>query len=62
MEHNTPILIKDSISVFYDTIWKVANATKLADRLGDLQLFLDELIVVCLDPDGRGEFLFVLVD
>ena len=44
MEANTPRALHASISVFYNTIYKVANASNLSARLGDLQAFLDDLI------------------
>ncbi|KAL8290246.1 hypothetical protein RQP46_003185 [Phenoliferia psychrophenolica] len=46
MEHNTPVLIRSSIAVFYDTIYKIANASNLSERLGDIQNALDDLIQV----------------
>ncbi|KAK4053580.1 hypothetical protein OIO90_003817 [Microbotryomycetes sp. JL221] len=44
MEPNTPRALHESIAVFYNTIYKVANASNLSARLGDLQAFLDDLI------------------
>ncbi|KAM0785987.1 hypothetical protein ACM66B_006805 [Microbotryomycetes sp. NB124-2] len=44
MEANTPRALHESIAVFYNTIYKVANASNLSARLGDLQAFLDDLI------------------
>ncbi|KAM0749704.1 hypothetical protein T439DRAFT_381276 [Meredithblackwellia eburnea MCA 4105] len=58
MEHNTPVFLKTSISVFYDTIWKVANAANLAERLGDLQAFIDDLLEVALsDKKEPSDFI-----
>lgn len=54
MEHNTPVVLRSSISIFYNAIYKVANASNLAARLGDLQAFLDDLIKVATsDRKGR---------
>lgn len=53
MEHNTPVMLRASISVFYDSIYKIANASNLAARLGDLQAFLDDLLKVC-SSEKRG--------
>lgn len=54
MEPNTPRLLHASIAVFYGTIYKVANASNLAARLGDLQAFLDDLIHVAYS-DKKSE-------
>jgi hypothetical protein len=43
-EQNTPILIRATIAIFYDVIYKIANASNLSARLGDVQRFLDDLI------------------
>lgn len=53
MEPNTPILMRSTITVFYESIYKIANSTKLADRLGDYQLFIDDLLKVCAS-DSKG--------
>jgi len=55
MESNTPRILHASIAVFYDTIYKVANASNLAARLGDLQAFLDDLIATAIS-DHKGEY------
>ncbi|KAL8291630.1 hypothetical protein RQP46_001888 [Phenoliferia psychrophenolica] len=54
MERNTPILLKTSISVWYNTIYKVADASNLAARLGDLQAFVDDLIKVSLSSKNEA--------
>lgn len=54
MEPNTPILIRSTLTVFYESIYKIADSTKLADRLGDYQLFIDDLLKVC-SSDSKGE-------
>ena len=53
LEKNTPILLKTSISIWYNTIYKVADASNLAARLGDLQAFVDDLIKVAYSPNNR---------
>lgn len=53
MESNTPRILHASIAVFYDTIYKVANASNLAARLGDLQAFLNDLITTAFS-DEKG--------
>ncbi|GAA5851019.1 hypothetical protein JCM3766R1_007104 [Sporobolomyces carnicolor] len=58
LEPNTPRLLHASIAVFYDTIYKVANASKLSERVGDIQVFLDDLIKVSLsDKNGPSDFI-----
>lgn len=47
LEANTPRLLHASIAVFYSTVHAVANASKLSDRVGDLQAFLDDLVKTC---------------
>ncbi|SCV70931.1 BQ2448_3693 [Microbotryum intermedium] len=46
MESNTPKTLHASVSIFYKTIYKVAEASNLSERLGDLQAFLDDMIKV----------------
>ncbi|KAK4046130.1 hypothetical protein OIV83_006326 [Microbotryomycetes sp. JL201] len=53
MEPNTPRALHESIAVFYNTIYKVANASNLAARLGDLQAFLDDLIKTGYSENNR---------
>ncbi|GAA6059871.1 hypothetical protein JCM10212_007076 [Sporobolomyces blumeae] len=58
LEPNTPRLLHATIAVFYSTIHKVANASKLSDRVGDMQAFLDDLIKVAMsDKKSPPEFL-----
>ncbi|KAH8915810.1 hypothetical protein BT69DRAFT_846843 [Atractiella rhizophila] len=51
-ENNTPVLLKSTISVFYSAIYKLANASDLASRLGELQAFLTDLINVSLSKNN----------
>ncbi|KAK4703173.1 hypothetical protein P7C70_g3044, partial [Phenoliferia sp. Uapishka_3] len=51
-EHNTPVLLRSSISVFYNAIHSIANVANLADRLGALQAFLDDLIKVATSKNN----------
>jgi hypothetical protein len=53
LEQNTPILLKSMISVFYGAISKIADAANLADRLGDLQAFNDDLLAVLAGPEEK---------
>ncbi|GJN93987.1 hypothetical protein Rhopal_007050-T1 [Rhodotorula paludigena] len=53
LEANTPRLLHASIAVFYSTVHAVANASKLSDRVGDLQAFLDDLVKTC--ESGKTE-------
>ncbi|KDE09124.1 hypothetical protein MVLG_00839 [Microbotryum lychnidis-dioicae p1A1 Lamole] len=46
MESNTPKTLHASMAIFYKTIYKVAEASILSERLGDLQAFLDDMIKV----------------
>lgn len=54
LEPNTPRLLHASIAVFYSTIHAVANASKLSDRVGDLQAFLDDLVKVAARMGGAS--------
>ncbi|KAI5479440.1 PX domain-containing protein [Pseudohyphozyma bogoriensis] len=57
-EHNTPVVLKESISVFYGAIYKIADASKLADRLGDIQAFIDDLLKVAQsDKKDASDFI-----
>ncbi|BGP10521.1 hypothetical protein JCM10049v2_006413 [Rhodotorula toruloides] len=47
LEANTPRLLHASIATFYQTIHDVANASKLSERVGDIQYFLDDMIKCC---------------
>ncbi|GAA5959308.1 hypothetical protein JCM3765_006555 [Sporobolomyces pararoseus] len=62
LEPNTPRLLHASIAVFYDTIYKVANASKLSERVGDIQAFLDDLIRVCLSDKKEPSDFIKLAD
>ncbi|GAA6024859.1 hypothetical protein JCM11491_005677 [Sporobolomyces phaffii] len=62
LEPNTPRLLHASIAVFYDTIYKVANASKLTERVGDIQAFLDDLIRVCLSDKKEPSDFIKLAD
>ncbi|GAA5931207.1 uncharacterized protein JCM15063_002576 [Sporobolomyces koalae] len=62
LEPNTPRLLHASIAVFYDTIYKVANASKLSERVGDLQAFLDDLIQVSLSEHKDPSDFIKLTD
>ncbi|GAA5887625.1 hypothetical protein JCM16303_001452 [Sporobolomyces ruberrimus] len=62
LEPNTPRLLHASIAVFYDTIYKVANASKLSERVGDMQAFLDDLIRVCLSDKKEPSDFIKLAD
>ncbi|GAA5956736.1 hypothetical protein JCM21900_002166 [Sporobolomyces salmonicolor] len=58
LEPNTPKLLHASIAIFYDTIYKVANASKLSERVGDVQAFLDDLIKVATSGNnGPADFI-----
>ncbi|GAA5869290.1 hypothetical protein JCM1840_004346 [Sporobolomyces johnsonii] len=58
LEPNTPKLLHASIAIFYDTIYKVANASKLSERVGDIQAFLDDLIKVATSGNnGPADFI-----
>lgn len=52
------MMLRSAISVFYDVIYQVAENSKLADRLGDLQAFLDDLIKTAYS-DKNGPFGFL---
>ncbi|GAA5825350.1 hypothetical protein JCM5353_005630 [Sporobolomyces roseus] len=62
LEPNTPRLLHASIAVFYITIYKVANASKLSERVGDIQAFLDDLIKVCLSDKKEPSDFIKLAD
>ncbi|GAA6021527.1 hypothetical protein JCM10207_005791 [Rhodosporidiobolus poonsookiae] len=53
LEANTPKLLHATIATFYDTIRDVANASRLSDRVADLQAFLDDLVRTC--ESGKSE-------
>ncbi|GAA5912338.1 hypothetical protein JCM8208_003330 [Rhodotorula glutinis] len=57
LEPNTPRLLHATIAVFYSTIHAVANASKLSDRVGDLQLFLNDLVKVATRMGEPHEFI-----
>ncbi|GAA5857428.1 hypothetical protein JCM9279_002509 [Rhodotorula babjevae] len=57
LEPNTPRLLHATIAVFYSTIHAVANASKLSDRVGDLQLFLNDLVKVAARMGEPHEFI-----
>ncbi|BGP51608.1 hypothetical protein JCM10450v2_007558 [Rhodotorula kratochvilovae] len=57
LEPNTPKLLHASIAVFYGTIHAVANASKLSERVADLQAFLDDLVAVAGRAAEPHEFI-----
>ncbi|GAA5820207.1 hypothetical protein JCM3770_006060, partial [Rhodotorula araucariae] len=57
LEPNTPRLLHASIAVFYSTIHAVANASRLSDRVGDLQAFLDDLVEIAGRAAEPAEFI-----
>ncbi|BGP72928.1 hypothetical protein NBRC10513v2_006332 [Rhodotorula toruloides] len=58
LEANTPRLLHASIATFYQTIHNVANASKLSERVGDIQYFLDDMIKCCeTGKTTRADFI-----
>ncbi|GEM12402.1 PX domain-containing protein, partial [Rhodotorula toruloides] len=58
LEANTPRLLHASIATFYQTIHDVANASKLSERVGDIQYFLDDMIKCCeTGKTTRADFI-----
>ncbi|BGP20027.1 hypothetical protein JCM10213_000591 [Rhodosporidiobolus nylandii] len=57
-----PKLLHQTIATFYDTIRDVANASKLSDRVGDLQAFLDDLVRTCETGKSSTADFISLVD
>ncbi|GAA5866451.1 hypothetical protein JCM8547_000629 [Rhodosporidiobolus lusitaniae] len=62
LEPGTPKLLHASIAVFYDTIRDVANASKLADRVGDIQAFLNDLVAAVESGKSAQSDFINLVD
>ncbi|GAA98829.1 uncharacterized protein L969DRAFT_51051 [Mixia osmundae IAM 14324] len=59
MESNTATMLKSSISVFYGAIYKIAQAANLADRLGDLQAFITDLLATAMQSKKPSIAAFI---
>lgn len=47
LEPNTPEMVKETVSIFYEAIGSVAAVTKLAPHINNLEDFMSDIVSTC---------------